>query len=170
MQNFVGIAQQKLLDADNDLCAAISAGTLSAANIYGDILKSWSEIDALKGTVNSLKDKARLAKSTVAKEYLTITNKLPTSKIESIVAIKKYLDKVTAAIVDLSPSSLSSSGGHTDSYTKPDYPNEYIIDEIKLVIRNKKFQNRLLLKLPNVEECYEEYIVGISHERAWKRY
>ena len=76
MQKLMGTVHQKLLDTDNNIRAAISAGTLSAVNIFGDTLKSRSEIDELKGTMTSLKDKARLAKSTVVNEYFNTKNKV----------------------------------------------------------------------------------------------
>ena len=67
MQKFMSVEQQKLLDADSNLHVTISAGTLLAANISGDILKSRLKIDTLKGTVTSLEDKTRLENSTAAK-------------------------------------------------------------------------------------------------------
>jgi hypothetical protein len=123
----------------SDLKQMILDGTRAADKLSGDIKRATETVEQLQTKTDAITKCANEASEKASKEYLTAKARMDATQAEIQSSLIKATDKAQSVIDAANKISTDTS---TTSYQKPfqkDYPDEYIIDEKKVVIRVKKY-------------------------------
>ena len=111
--------------------------------LIGNMTRVKSNIDALRGTINTLAARAEKANKKTTKEYLATTPKINNVKVNIINRIAEETPNMKTLLTGSSSNipNIPLEKSYPPPYKCPDYLDDYIISGQKRNIRAKKFQD-----------------------------